>query len=568
MHSKNKPLHPSEIVQTYSSNELSGMKITFINMPLRESAMPNTPPEGPGILASIVRNYGAKPYLLDLNAYRLEKGKDPSLPNGRHLSLEETEALIYRHLSQNGDQDIIAFSGMITTLRWQENIAKIVRKLQPNTFLLSGGGLATQLKRGLFKWIPELDAVAHSEGDDVIVVCGRDVKKIKESRGVKDAANSGKLSIYHIGELEGKHRFVYAGNRPKDLDQIPYAALDLLEKDPNGYNVLEQYINVPVWGKAANNSSATSFSMNRSLTSVSSRGCPYACAFCYRGAQGERNYGMRSAEHLAKQVANYVENYNIDFIGFPDDNFAINKKRLKEMPKVFRDYGLNVRWGTHTRLDEADKRVFDMAESGCVYIGFGAESASEPVLRRMMKGGFILTRGLTKKNVNGKTYHFPTTMFDGIKTCKEAGIHANCTWIMGYPGEKLEDVQTSAAFIIWQLEHALEGLSPGTEEYQLAYDSVNQKMFTATAYPGTTMFKDPESKEQLSKNFNLNFNKITGEPEIDDAFHKYVLELDDATKVLHNDRGEPLNFSGMDMDTFLQVREHIDNGKLESILDM
>ena len=44
------------------------MKVTFINMPLRESALPNTPPEGPLILSSILRNDGVEVHLLDLNA--------------------------------------------------------------------------------------------------------------------------------------------------------------------------------------------------------------------------------------------------------------------------------------------------------------------------------------------------------------------------------------------------------------------------------------------------------------------------------------------------------------------
>ena len=59
-------------MSNYSSSTFSGAKITFINMPLRESATPNVPPEGPGILASICRMYGAEPYILDLNAYRIQ----------------------------------------------------------------------------------------------------------------------------------------------------------------------------------------------------------------------------------------------------------------------------------------------------------------------------------------------------------------------------------------------------------------------------------------------------------------------------------------------------------------
>ena len=560
-------LHPYELTKNFSSQSFSGMKITFINMPLRETAAPNVPPEGPAILAAICRMYGAEPYILDLNAYRVkdEAAINQGLVNGRYLTLKETEEMILQHLNKAGPQDVVAFSGMITTLKWQEEIAKMVRRHLPDTFIVSGNGLATEIRRGLFKWIPELDAVARSEGDDVILSILNDAKQIREY-GASKAYKISKLSNYCIGEFEGKIRFQYEGDRPKDLDAIPYPAFDLLISDPYGHNVLEDYINIPVWGLAANNSSATSFTMNRSLTSVSSRGCPYSCAFCYRGAQGERNYGMRTSEHIAKQIRGYVDDYNLDFIGFPDDNFAVDKRRINRMVPVFKEYGLDqVRWGTHTRMDEADARLKPMAESGCVYIGFGAESASERVLTFMNKGGFILRNGLEEVTVNGKKYEVPITMTNAIRNCHETGIHPNCTWIMGYPGEELQDLKISTAFILWQQEYWSSFHPAGTEEHKNALAAVNRKMFTATAYPGTAMWD--VVKPQLKKHFNISFDNF-GKPVCDENFHKYVLELDDATKVLNSLNGEMVNFSDMPLDTFLEAREHVDNDEIEKILEM
>lgn len=560
-------IHPSKLIEGLSLSSFKGMKITFVNMPLRESATPNVPPEGPGILASIARRYGAESFIVDLNAYRikdslaLEKG----LSNGRHLTYAEAEEMFCLHLENVGDQDVVAFSGKITTLRWQEEMAKIVRRHQPDTFLVTGNGLATEIKTGLFKWIPELDAVGRSEGDDIIPLILGDAQVIKE-KGIGNAKLSGKLSPFYVGEIGGKSRFCYEGDRPMNLDAIPYAAWDLLESDPYGHNVLEDYIKVPVWGIAANNSSATPFTMDRSLTTVGSRGCPYACAFCYRGAQGERNYGMRSCEHIARQIREYVDRYRLDFVGFPDDNFAVDKRRIKKMVPVFKEYDLDtVRWGTHTRMDEADARIFDMAESGCVYIGFGAESASKHTLTLMKKGGFILKNGMTSKKVNGTAHEFPTTMVTAVENCKKSGVHGNCTWIMAYPGEGLKHLKTSVAFIKWQQDFWTSGLTPGTQEHNLSYDGVNRRMFTATAYPGTAMWK--VVRPALTEHFDIAFDKF-GEPICDENFHKYVLELDDATKVLNDKNGNPVNFGSMPMDQFLQAREHVNNDEIEKILEM
>ena len=556
-----------EVLKNISANELDGIKITFVNMPLREAATPNCPPEGPLILSAIVRQYGGEPSVLDLNGYRVKDklAEEKGLPNGRHLTLKEAEDLIAKHLDNVGDQHIFAFSGKITTLKWQEDTAKIVKRLQPSCFLVSGNGLATEIKRGLFTWIPELDAVARSEGDGVIFDICKDGRLVNEL-GWEKAIASEKLSSSFIGIIEGRNRLVYEGFRPANLDDIPYAALDLLESDPYGYNVLEDYINVPVWGTAANNSSATPFTMKRSLTSVSSRGCPYACAFCYRGSQGERNYGMRSPEHIAKQIRGYVDKYNLDFIGFPDDNFAVAKKRIKQMIPVFKEYGIDhVKWGTHTRMDEADERAFMMAEAGCIYIGFGAESADEHTLTLMKKGGFILKNGLVPTEVNGKIYNFPKTMMTAVENCAKAGIHANCTWIMAYPGEELKHLKTSVAFIIWQQQFWTDGHEPGSLDYERLKDGVNRKMFTATAYPGTEMWK--VVRKDLKKHFDISYDNL-GDPICDDNFHRYVLELDDATKILNGKDGNPVNFGSMSMEDFLQAREHIDNDEIEKILEM
>lgn len=559
---KPRKVHPSELVDELRSDALRGVRITFINMPLRESARPNTPPQGPGLMASRLRMYGAEPTIIDLNAYRIkdEMAVRKGLPNGRHLTLDEARNLIVAHFSKHGEPDIVAFSGMITTLRWQENIAKIVRDISSEIFLVSGGGLATEVKVPLLEWIPELDAIAHSEGDDVILLLADDVLQAKKKAG-RLWREKMKSSRYHIGEIRGRACFMYEGDRPKELDSLPFAAWDLLEHDVFDNPVLEWYISTPVWGLAASNSSATPFSMERSLTTVSSRGCPFACRFCFRGGQGERNYGIRSAENLRREAEWLIEKYQVDFIGFPDDNFAVDTRRMRSLPQAFE--GMRFRWGTHTRLDEADERLEPMAESGCIYIGFGAESASPHVLEQMGKGGFILKRGTVA--ING--FEFPKTMVDGITKAREVGIHSNCTWIMAYPGEGLEHLQTSVAFIMWQIEEVTKGLTPGTPEYNLAVASINQRMFVATAYPGTEMFRNLKVQTLLGEHFGIIFDQL-GNPVANEALRAYILELDDATKVLHGTDGSPINFGDMPMDTFLEAREYVDTGRITQILNM
>ncbi len=565
--------HPSEVIKGLSYKDLKGANVVFVNMPIRETAAPNTTPEGPLLMATNLRdNYGVNASIVDLNGYRIKDNyaKEKNLLNGRYLALYEAYSLLDKHFKVHGEPELVALSGMITTLNWQENLARIIRNFYPNTFLVSGGGLATELREGLFNYIPELDGVAHSEGDDVIIKIVYDAKLKK--KGLERALSSGKFKPYYIGEINRRHRFVYEGGRPFDLDALPFGDLELLKKDINGFSVLEYYLGNPNWGKAANNSSAAPFEMQRSTTFVSSRGCPHACDFCYKGAQGGRDYGMRSAENLAEQFRLHKEKYNVDFIGLPDDNFGISRKRIQNLVPLLKEVG--IRWGTHIRLDESadiktvledgsvifesPKRVDLMAEAGCIYAGFGAESASPKILESMKKGGFILKKGFENTKVNGKTYQFPHSMVQGIKNCENAGIHSNCTWIMGYPGETLEDLKQSIAFIKWQEEfYGQKGKA----------NSVNRKMFVATAYPGTAMFSRPDVKEKLSNNFGIKFDSAN-KPICDENFRRYIKGLEDATKVLVDELGNPLNYSAMDNNTFLKAREYIENDNLEKVIEM
>ena len=190
-----------------------------------------------------------------------------------------------------------------------------------------------------------------------------------------------------------------------------------------------------------------------------------------------------------------------------------------------------------------------MFDAGCRYIGFGGESASPSVLKFMGKGGQMLAYGTRKYH----GFDLPETMVTGFGQTVQAGVHANLTWMLGFPGSSIEDEKHSVAFMEWQKE-----VYPGP---------VNERMFCATAYPGTPMFRMQAVKERLASAFGIAFDGA-GQPIADDAFLQYVLSLDDADKVLAGKDGRPVNFGLMSDDLFLQVRAHIDAGETQKILSL
>ena len=164
-------------------------------------------------------------------------------------------------------------------------------------------------------------------------------------------------------------------------------------------------------------------------------------------------------------------------------------------------------------------------------------------------------------------FNFPTMMIEGVQNCHQLNIHVNATWMMAYPGETLRDLQVSAGFILRQQDLYTKGITVGTPAYSAEVASVNRRMFTATAYPGTAMFKDQKVQTLLTEHFGISFDRA-GDPLSDIAFLQYVEELDDATKVLVGASGKPLNWSEMPDEVFLKARRHVDNDQLEKILDM
>lgn len=458
-------------------------KILFINMPIREHAPPNNAPLGVLSLATHLNSKGHNAGILDLNVYR-------PLPTE-----EELKKLLIEKIS---DQYIIGLSGLITTLKYQEIVAKIIRNQFPNVYIVSGGGLATDIKEKLFEWIPELNAICIGEGESI------------------------------IEEIPHGEKAVLCGPSPRNLDKflLDYSLIDV-----------EKYINNPIWGSDAQNSSVTPFRTRRSLSTVSSRGCPFNCSFCDKEATGGNNYRMRSADSLLQEMKYLVSEYNIDFLGYIDDNMILNTRRLEDLLILIQKEDLYLQWGAHARLDDINKNKAKLiSDLNGIYLGFGGESANKEVLKRMNKG----LKSSDDYYYNGHV--FPKIYIDTLENCKEFGIHPNLTWMIGYPDETLEQLKGTIAFILFMEEKGY---------VERKYN--NRSLFIATAYPNTELFNETIVQKKLLKAFK--------------TFKEYVYSLDDATKMIINNN-ILLNYSKIPDSLFIEIKEYIERDEIERILDL
>jgi radical SAM superfamily enzyme YgiQ (UPF0313 family) len=149
--------------------------------------------------------------------------------------------------------------------------------------------------------------------------------------------------------------------------------------------------------------------------------------------------------------------YDVDFIGFVDDNTTAIRSWTLELCEKLIQAKLGIKWGCSARVNQVDPELLlYMADAGCVWIGYGGESASPKILQAMNKR------------------HTVEQMENAIKWTRQAGMYANMTYIAGYPGERIEDIRQTGDF--------------------MAQNNILGSMFYLNPYPGTQVYEQNRDK--------------------------------------------------------------------------
>ncbi|HVW86478.1 MAG TPA: radical SAM protein [Bryobacteraceae bacterium] len=164
----------------------------------------------------------------------------------------------------------------------------------------------------------------------------------------------------------------------------------------------------------------------RKLPYATSIGCPYACNYCTDMVFYNRRFNPYEAERVVSEVTRLVAKWRLDEIALVDSNFLVGVHRALAIARGFLDSGVRFRWTFQASTDllcrMSDQDVRLLARSGVTHIGFGTESASPEVLRRM-----------------NKRHQHVEDMHEAARKCGQAGIRAGFNLIFGYPGEEERD---------------------------------------------------------------------------------------------------------------------------------
>ncbi|MFZ0183417.1 MAG: radical SAM protein [Nitrosotalea sp.] len=408
------------------------MKVLLIVPEIRIDSGPNHFPFWAGILAAIVEKKGGQVAILDLNALRDKFGAH-LVPN---KVIEEEIGL--------AKWDLVGIGGLTTTYARIKQLSPIIRKCSPDSIFIGGGGWSTYNPDEILQLVPELDMICIGEGEETF-------------SELYDEMNSGGKDFEKINGLclRDKNSFKFTGPRAliSDLNTIPYPAYDLIETE-----IYFKYSPLPL--------SAASMNSKKRASVVWERGCPRGCTFCSHNGmsridlqniygRGDRKEGEKlvrlsdkendtfqlparwpTPQYAVDNIKLLKEKFDVDFISILDENMTSNLKWTKEFCNIYVKEGLDkiIKWGT---LGDAPSVAVQpdivriMKDSGCAYISFGFESASDKVLSQDIGKGQLRV-------------HLQKT----VDAVKKVGLTPITTFMIGNPRENINDLMETVDFWI------------------------------------------------------------------------------------------------------------------------
>jgi anaerobic magnesium-protoporphyrin IX monomethyl ester cyclase len=185
-------------------------------------------------------------------------------------------------------------------------------------------------------------------------------------------------------------------------------------------------------------------------TMITAKGCPYSCIFC---SEGGRHPVWRSGASVANEME-LCRELGIQEMFFVDDTFYVKKQPALEITQALIDRQVGMPWGGRARVNNLDREMLEkFKESGCRRLHIGVEAGTDKVLKN-------LNKRITLEQVRR-----------AFQLCREVGIDTMAYFIIGSPGETLEDVKATLA-LACELEPTMVQFSrmtpaPATELYAI-----------------------------------------------------------------------------------------------------
>jgi len=263
----------------------------------------------------------------------------------------------------------------------------------------------------------EVDYVICGEGEKVIVDLLKEIERDPSGRTVKN---------------------MWASEKFLSLDDVP-------EPDYSLVDINKYFMNL--------------YQSKKTLSLLTGKGCPHGCKYCYNVEFNNRKWRGLSAENIVKRVKTLIS-FGAESIDLLDDNFFVDKNRVKDFCELLLKEKINMSFMTNCRADYiagfSDEFLSMIKHAGFNELFIGVESGSQRVLDYIHKDLTI----------------------EQVRTCnaklKRAGIKPIYSFMCGFPTETEEEVFSTLDLMMELLEEY-----PGAAVTSL-------KVFTP--FPGSELF--------------------------------------------------------------------------------
>jgi anaerobic magnesium-protoporphyrin IX monomethyl ester cyclase len=341
--------------------------------------------------------------------------------------------------------DIVGISNPFTCqAEHAVKVADIVKEIDSDVPTVVGGPHVSAVPEEFMTQTRDVDVSVMGEGEFTMldIVRGYEGKtKMSEVQGI----------VYRK-----KNELIRTPPRPflKNLDELPYPAYHLVD--------MERYLN-------PEKIEYRSF-QDRSISMITSRGCPFNCSFCSVHLHMGKAFRAHSVDYVVNHIERVINEYKVKTIFFEDDNMTFDIKRFEAICDGILKRKIKFKWETPNGI-RADYLTLGllkkMKQSGCQSVFFGVESGDQQVLNDIISKSLDLN-----------------AVINVAKMCKEIGLNTAGFYIIGFPGEKKEDMLKTVDFAL---------------KLKRKYD-VGMLLHVATPSCGTRLYHECKKKGYIQEN--------------------------------------------------------------------
>jgi anaerobic magnesium-protoporphyrin IX monomethyl ester cyclase len=336
----------------------------------------------------------------------------------------------YENLGQeirNYSPDWLGISTLTFESQGLHRVAAIAKEIRPDLPVVAGGPHPSAYT----------DKVMEDKNIDYAVIGEGELTADNLSEALRTHGSVKKidgLAWRENGSVHANPREHHIG----DLDAMPYPAWDLID--------------IPIYRKFDRMSR---MGIGDYMVLFTSRACPYQCVYCHKIFG--KGFRARSPENVLTEIRMLHDTYGVREFEIVDDIFNCDLPRAKRIFDLIAESGMKISFTfpNGIRGDHADEEFFAKARrAGAVYMGFSVETAS-PRLQKMICKNIQLEK-----------------ISHNIELARKNGIFCQGLFMLGFPSETREELQTTIDFAVRSKVHAahLFIVNPyeGTELAELA----------------------------------------------------------------------------------------------------